>query len=80
MRHPRARAGASTKESARTAGAAVLENEKQLWDLMRPDPAEGRGERSEDELTRVKALLLDYPQLLVIPLVAAATWAFLSLQ
>jgi hypothetical protein len=82
MRLPRAEARASTEASRGTGGAAaVLENEKQLWDLMRPDASQERREPRREELTAiVKTLLLDYPQLLVIPLVAAATWAFLTLQ
>ena len=82
MRLPRAGGKASAEESRGTSGAAaVLQNEKQLWDLMRPDATEERREQRREELTAiVKTLLLDYPQLLVIPLVAAATWAFLTLQ
>jgi hypothetical protein len=53
----------------------VLEDERQLWDLMRPDPTESRRRKRGEQLAELlKRLLTDYPQLLVVPLAVVAPW------
>ena len=54
-----------------------LKNEQQLWDLMRPEPEtpEPLQEERKARITKLlKRLLTNYPQLLVVPLAAGATW------